>query len=86
MFPVGSLFRLRVSHHLGHATFQPPPVLSRQGLVTWRRSNAMGLQLLKFQAGVTASRHVLIAAARNVRCVEAEVRWRWTLKVLKTAA
>ena len=46
----------------------------------------MGLQLLKFQAAVTASRHVLIAAARKVRWVEAEVRWRWTLKVLKTAA
>jgi hypothetical protein len=41
---------------------------------------------LKFQAAVTASRHVLIAAARKVRCVEAEVRWRWTLKMLKTAA
>jgi hypothetical protein len=40
----------------------------------------MGLQLLKFQAAVTASRHVPIAAARKVRCVEAEVRWRWTLK------
>jgi hypothetical protein len=35
---------------------------------------------------VTVSRHVLIAAARNVRCVETEVRWRSTLKVLKTAA
>ena len=46
----------------------------------------MGLQLLKFQGAVAASRHVLIAAARKVRCVEAEVRWRWTLKVLKTAA
>jgi hypothetical protein len=46
----------------------------------------MGLQLLKFQAAVTASRHVLIAAARNVRCDGAETRWRWTLKVLKTAA
>jgi hypothetical protein len=44
------------------------------------------MQLLKFQAAVTASRHVLIAAARKMRCVEAEVRWRWTLKVLKTAA
>ena len=46
----------------------------------------MGLQLLKFQAAVAVSRHVLIAAALIVRCVEAEVRWRWTLKVLKTAA
>ena len=51
-----------------------------------RRKSAMGLQLLKFQAAVTASRHVLMAAARKVRCVEAEVRWRWALKVLKTAA
>ena len=25
VFPVGSLFRLRVSHHLGHATFPAPP-------------------------------------------------------------
>ena len=55
-------------------------------LSRWRRRNAMGPQLLKFQAAVTASRHVLIAAARNVRCVGAEVRWRWTSKVLQTAA
>ena len=51
-----------------------------------QRKSATGLQRLKFQAAVTASRHVLIAAARKVRCVEAEVRWRWTLKMLKTAA
>ena len=51
-----------------------------------RRKSAKGLQLLKFQAAATASRHVFIAAARKVRCVGAEVRWRWTLKVLKTAA
>ena len=51
-----------------------------------RRKSAMGRQRLKFQAAVTASRQVLIAAARKVRCVEAEVRWRWTLKVLKMAA
>jgi hypothetical protein len=31
-------------------------------LSRWRRRNAIGLQLLKFQAAVTASRHVLIAA------------------------
>jgi|SRR5580700_3148569 transposase-like protein len=34
------------------------------------------------QAAATAVRHVSIAAARSVRCVWAEVRWRWTLKVL----
>jgi hypothetical protein len=58
-----------------------PPALSR-----CQRKSATGLLPLKFQAAVTASRHVLIAAARKVRCVEAEVRWRWTLKMLKTAA
>ena len=40
----------------------------------------------RIQAAATASRRVPIAAARSVRCVWAEVRWRWTLKVLKTAA
>ena len=39
-----------------------------------------------FQAAATTSRHVLIAAVRSVRCVWAELKWRWTLKVLKTAA
>jgi hypothetical protein len=58
----------------------------KRALSRCRRKSAMGLQLLKFQAVVTASRHVLIAAARKMRCVGAEVRWRWTLKVLKTAA
>src|SRR5271169_6738836 len=38
------------------------------------------------QAAATAVRHVVIAAARSTRCVWAEVRWRWTLKVLWTAA
>jgi myosin-crossreactive antigen len=30
----------------------------------------------------TTSRHVCIAVALKARCVVAEVRWRWTLKVL----
>jgi hypothetical protein len=65
----------------------PPEFVARlKALSRCRRKSATALQLLKFQAAVTASRHVLIAAARKVRCVEAEVRWRWTLKVLKTAA
>ena len=33
-------------------------------------------------AAATTSRHVCIADARKARCVLAEVRWRWTLKVL----
>src|SRR5580700_5174017 len=60
-------------------------ITDRQGLVTLpTKKSATGLQPLKFQAAVTVPRHVFIAAARKVRCVEAEVRWRWTLKVLKT--
>ena len=38
------------------------------------------------QAEATAVRHVVIATVRSARCVWAEMRWRWTLKVLKTAA
>ncbi|MGD0188328.1 MAG: hypothetical protein ABSC25_24215, partial [Roseiarcus sp.] len=34
-----------------------------------RWKNAKGLRLLKFQAAATVSRHVLLAAARKVRCV-----------------
>jgi transposase len=37
-------------------------------------------------AAATTSRHVLIAAARSTRWDRADVRWRWTLKVLYTAA
>jgi hypothetical protein len=34
------------------------------------------------QAAATAARHVFIAAARKIRCVQADARCRWTLKVL----
>jgi hypothetical protein len=43
---------------------------------------ASGLRLTDFQAAATASRHVVIAAARCTRCDLADVRWRWTLNVL----
>ena len=46
------------------------------------RKTRRACSFLKFQATATAARHVFIAAARKVRCVGAEVRWRWTLKVL----
>jgi hypothetical protein len=32
--------------------------------------------------GATAVRHEVIATPRSARCVWAEMRWRWTLKVL----
>jgi hypothetical protein len=52
-----------------------------------RRSDCLhAIPHTDFQAAATISRHVLIAAVRSVRCVWAELRWRWTLKVLKTAA
>ena len=47
-----------------------------------RAASAMCRRLRNCQAAVTAVRQVSIAAARSVRCVRAEVRWRWTLKVL----
>jgi len=39
-------------------------------------------RLRNCQAAATAVRHVVIATARSARCVWAETRWRWTLKVL----
>src|SRR5208283_2564987 len=48
--------------------------------------NARILRLEHFQATVTAARHMSIADARKARCVLAEMRWRWTLKVLYAAA
>ena len=54
------------------------PGVRWKALSRCRRKSALGRQILEFQAAVTASRHVLIGAARKVRCVEAGVRWRWT--------
>jgi len=33
-------------------------------------------------AAAVAARHCAVASARNVRSVQREIRWRWTLKVL----
>src|SRR5271166_5587303 len=51
-----------------------------------RAASAKCRCLRNCQAAATAVRHVVIAAARSTRCVWAEVRWRWMLKVLWTAA
>jgi hypothetical protein len=53
-----------------------------QALSRRRTKNATRLGLMSFQAPALAARHVFIAAARKIRCVWADVRWRWTLKVL----
>src|SRR5208337_2877695 len=47
-----------------------------------RAASAKCRHLRNCQAAATAVRHVVIAAARSARCVWAEMRWRWTLKVL----
>jgi hypothetical protein len=46
------------------------------------KKNTRILRLEYFQTTATASCHMFIAAARKARCVFAEMRWRWTLKVL----
>jgi|SRR5271165_1554242 len=75
-----------------HTTWHP-----RRGLSENRRPNGLSLagalsrcqgenatfhDLSGCQAAATAVRHMVIAAARSARCVWAERRWRWTLKVL----
>jgi hypothetical protein len=54
----------------------------RRALSHCRTKNAISLRLVSFQAAATAARHVFIAAARQLRRVPADVRWRWTLKML----
>jgi glycosyltransferase involved in cell wall biosynthesis len=45
-------------------------------------TSAKRQRLMDGQAAATAVRHVVIATPRSARCVWAEMRWRWTLKVL----
>ena len=56
--------------------------LRRAALSRCQGKNAIFHDLSGCQAAATAVRHVVIAAARSARCVWAERRWRWTLKVL----
>ena len=57
-------------------------VRSLEGLSRCRAASTKCRRLRNCQAAATAVRHVVIAAARSTRCVWAEARWRWTLKVL----
>jgi hypothetical protein len=54
----------------------------QQALSRCRAASAKCRRLRNCQDAATAVRHVVIAAARSTRCAWAEVRWRWTLKVL----
>ena len=53
-----------------------------EALSRYRMKNTKILRLAYFQATATAACHMFIADARKARCVLAEVRWRWTLKML----
>ena len=56
------------------------------GIVTLaREERERTIRCTDFHAAATTSRHVLIAAARSTPCYCADVRWRWTLKVIYTA-
>ncbi len=59
----------------------PPRVLSRELNLAPRNLEV----LVRAQAAV-AARHVRSASSRRTRSVRREVRWRWTLNVLWTAA
>ena len=56
--------------------------LSGAALSRCRAASAKCRRPRNCQAAATAVRHVVIATPRSARCVWAEMRWRWTLKVL----
>src|SRR5271165_4560457 len=58
------------------------PPAEQAGLSRYHSTGAKFRRLRNCQAAATAVRHASIAVARSARCVWAEVRWRWTLKVL----
>ena len=57
-------------------------VVRDRALSRCRAASAKCRRLMNCQAAATAVHHVVIATARSARCVWAEMRWRWTLKVL----
>src|SRR5208337_823581 len=58
---------------------------SREALSHYQIERVTNLLAHQTHAAVTTSRHVSMADALKARCVLAEVRWRWTLKVLWAA-
>jgi hypothetical protein len=56
--------------------------ITEEGVVTLPLDEREASRLRNCHAAATAVRHVSIAAERSARCVWADVRWRWTLKVL----
>jgi Family of unknown function (DUF5681) len=54
----------------------------QNGVVTLSKRRREADCCAKLQTAAATSRHVVIAAARSTRCVWADMRWRWTLKML----
>ena len=50
------------------------------------RGDALRARIVMCQVLATALSHCALASARNLRKVDREMRWRWRLKVLWTAA
>ena len=57
-----------------------------EGAVTRTEFGARNLEVLVRAQAAVAARHVRSASSRRTRSVRREVRWRWTLNVLWTAA
>ncbi len=83
-----SMFRLIVDEAVVGETLTAAHAHILVGEILDRASSRCGeavavpLSVVGSQAAATASRQVRIAAVRRTRCVRAETRWRWVLKVL----
>src|SRR5271166_1254857 len=71
-----------IGHALAERLDDSRRLMAERALSRCQGKNATFHDLSGCQAAATAVRHVVIAAARSARCVWAERRWRWTLKVL----
>ena len=66
---------------LRQESYRPDPI-RRAAMSRCQGKNATFHGLSGCQAAAIAVCHVVIATPRSARCVWAEMRWRWTLKVL----
>jgi hypothetical protein len=81
---------LQLSHpYVGEIATSPEPLrevirilLRSHRALRWRMIDATIVDPIAINATAATSHHVCMAQARNARCVLAEIRWRWTLKVL----
>jgi hypothetical protein len=84
---VGSRAHVAASDDHTNASFRTESQSFLQGQRDWALSHYRNDAAKRdcratLQAAATTSRHVVIAAARSTRCDWADMRWRWTLKML----